>query len=339
MDIIKKNLVFSIVCFVCILLFLAGSVLAFLEFGQVAAARETIEKSERRIRNLETATPAPSKDNVRASERNIAALETRLDEIREDLERGAIIETSEDGIGVMAAINQFVANYQNRAASHVSDGGEAAPIDLPSDFAFGFEQYRDKSPMLDDQGAVRVLDKQRQVISYLMDRLFESDPQSIVKVEREVLEIAAPKPEGERRRRRRGQEAVESAFKIDPATSARVEGAIDTLAFSITYEGYTASLRKFLNSLSNFDLPIVVRSIEVKRVAGESSVDSRAAATSTEQFTTDFDSLDDEAPEVEFEAQEPVISEVLSTFTIVLEFIEIVLDEDAPESEEEYTDE
>jgi hypothetical protein len=44
-----------------------------------------------------------------------------------------------------------------------------------------------------------------------------------------------------------------------------VPGAINTLAFGLTFTGYTDSLRELLNNLAKFDLPFVVRSIEVER--------------------------------------------------------------------------
>ena len=48
-------------------------------------------------------------------------------------------------------------------------------------------------------------------------------------------------------------------------------GAIDTLAFGLTFTGYTDSLRGLLNDLAKFDLPIVVRSIKVERPSGSST--------------------------------------------------------------------
>ena len=102
-------------------------------------------------------------------------------------------------------------------------------------------------------------------------------------------------------------------------------GAIDTLAFGLTFTGYTDSLRGLLNDLAKFDLPIVVRSIEVERPSGSRTTTKVPANNNLDAFFGVFDggsNPEEGAPE---EAQKPVISENISTFTVVLEFIEIVL--------------
>ena len=113
------------------------------------------------------------------------------------------------------------------------------------------------------------------------------------------------------------------SFQIKDAISARVPGAIDTLAFQLSFTGYTDSLRIFLNNLAKFDLPIVVRSVDVQRPnKSKSTTDAITGNNLDSIFGAFAASNDDEAPE---EAQKPVISENISTFTVVLEFIEIVL--------------
>jgi hypothetical protein len=94
----------------------------------------------------------------------------------------------------------------------------------------------------------------------------------------------------------------------------------------LSFTGYTDSLRSFLNNLARFDLPIVVRSIDIKR---QGEIKNTTASTNSNNLDSIFGAFggsdDEEAPK---EAQKPVISENLSTFTVVLEFIEIVLPTD-----------
>ena len=114
-------------------------------------------------------------------------------------------------------------------------------------------------------------------------------------------------------------------FSIHPAITAKVPGAINTLAFRLAFTGYTDSLRRLLNDLAKFDLPIVVRSIEVDRPSGISTTTKVPSNNDLDSFFGVFDggsSSDVEDPE---EAQKPVISENISIFTVVLEFIEIAL--------------
>jgi len=313
MGFIKKNLTFTIIVVVCILAFAAGVYLAFTESGKIDQAKQNITKAESLLNKMRFADPAPTQKNVEASAENVSKLEAELRGIREDLERGARITTSTDGIGVMAGIQQFISEYQREATAHTDKGGEPVEIIVPDDFAFGFEQYLDEARMLDDEDLILVLDKQRQILSYLLDKLYGAEPESIVSVEREVLELKAE-----------GNGSVKG-FIINPAITAKVPGAIDTLAFGLTFTGYTDSLRGLLNDLAKFDLPIVVRSIEVERPSGSRTTEEVPANNNLDAFFGVFDGGSNSEVEAPEEAQKPVISENISTFTVVLEFIEIVL--------------
>jgi hypothetical protein len=211
----------------------------------------------------------------------------------------------------MAGIQQFISNHQREAAAQTDKDGEPVQIIVPVDFAFGFEQYLNEATMLDDEDLIPVLDKQRQIISYLLNKLYDAEPESIISVEREVLELAPTS-------RTKG-------FSINPAITAKVPGAINTLAFGLTFTGYTDSLRKLLNNLAKFDLPIVVRSIEVERPSGSRTTVEMPANDNLDAFFGVFDGGSNSEVKVPETAQKPVISENISTFTVVLEFIEIVL--------------
>ena len=313
MGFIKKNLTFTIIVVVCILAFAAGAYLALAESGKIDQAKQNISSAESQLNNMRFADPAPTQENVEASAKNVAELEAELREIRGDLEQGARMSASTDGIGVMAGIQQFISEYQREAAALTDKGGEPLEIIVPDDFAFGFEQYIDEARMLEDEDLIPVLDKQRQILSYLLDKLYGAKPESIVSVEREVLELKA---EGT---------SSTKGFAINPAITARVPGAIDTLAFGLTFTGYTDSLRGLLNDLAKFDLPIVVRSIEVERPSGSLTTAKVPANNNLDAFFGVFDGGSNTKVEAPEEAQKPVISENISTFTVVLEFIEIVL--------------
>jgi hypothetical protein len=313
MSLLKKNLAFTAIVVVCVLVFAAGAYLAFSQSKSIEKATQQIRTAKLQLDNVRNANPAPTEANVEASRQNVVELSDALKEIRADLQRGARLTTTSDGISVMAGIQQYISEYQQKASSHVQENGEPSPISVPNDFAFGFEQYITKATPLDDADRSAVLDKQRQILSYLLDKLFAADPESIVSVKREALERPA------------AEKSNDKNFKISPAVSARVPGAIDTLAFSLAFTGYTDSLREFLNNLAKFDLPIVVRSIEVERPSG--SATTAPAPTNNNSLDAIFGAMGGgtNEPEETQEAQKPVISENISTFTVVLEFIEIVL--------------
>jgi len=320
MGLIKKNLTFTIVVVVCLLAFGAGAYLAFAESGKIDQAKQKITSAQTQLNNMRYADPAPSEPNVKASKENVRQLVAKLSAIREDLERGARMTTSTDGIGVMASIQQYISEYRRKASEHTGENDTESPIILPKDFGFGFEQYVNVATPLVDPAQNKVLDKQRQILSYLLNKLYDANPESIVSVKREVLEQQAAANNSDK------------GFSINSAISARVPGAIDTLAFSLTFTGYTNSLRNFLNNLTKFDLPIVVRSVEVKRPSGQST--TGAPAKNGKNLDAIFGVFGGSSASVEAvpeTAQKPVISEITSTFTVVLEFIEIVLPADAAE--------
>lgn len=338
MGLLKKNPIFSLVVLVCALAFAAGAYLAFAEAGKVSQLEQSVRSAKSQLSNVLNADPAPTEANIEASTANVLELTSQLEAIRTDLEQGSRLKTFTDGIQVMASVQQFISDYQNKAEANVNEEGEAAAITLPEDFAFGFEQYIDEATIPDDPTVIPVLDQQRQILGYLLDQLFSANPHSIVSVRREVLENKPTTGEaGRDRNRERGERGERGAgFQVNPAISARVPGAIETLGFSLTFTGYTDSLRALLNRLSNFDLPIVVRSIEVDR-AETRAVRERPARNANNlddifgAFGGDSSPAATEASQEVKEAQKPVIAENVSSFTVILEFIEIILPEEARE--------
>jgi len=319
MGFLKKNLAFTVVIVVCLLAFAAGAYLAFAESSKIDQAKQKITTAESQLNNMRFADPAPTDENVAASDENVAQLIAELKKIREDLERGSRMTTSTDGVGVMAGIQQYISEYQRKAAAYTDEDGDPAAIAVPNDFAFGFEQYLDEATMLDDPKLIPVLDKQRQILGYLLNKLYEAEPESIVSVQREVLENKAE------------ADSSGKGFTINPAISARVPGAVDTLAFGLSFTGYTDSLRKLLNELAKFDLPIVVRSIEVKRPSGVNAIIAAPQNNNLDAIFGVFGGGSDSVEQAPEEAQKPIISEITSTFTVVLEFIEIVLPAESAE--------
>lgn len=320
MSFLKKNLLLCIVAAVCVAAFLAGVYMALAEYRAIKDARRSLASAESQLSSLHNADPVPTEENLAAAEKNLAELQAALADIREDLRSDSEMSTSKDGVSVMAGIQQYISKFQKQTAAHKNEFGEAAPIETPDNFAFGFGQYIDEASVPADGPRASLLDKQRQILNYLITQLIQAGPQSIDKVLREILEAQ----EGD---------SGKNAFTINPAISARVPGAIDTMAFSITFSGYTDSLREFLNSLASFEWPIVVRSIEVTRPSGSETVVAPPrrdnAANIFDLFAEDDASAgtEDSSPETGLTAEEqkPVIEENISQFTVILEFIEVIL--------------
>lgn len=314
MSFLKKNLLFCVTILVCLAACIAGAFLAYSQYGDVKKARSNLNNVEAQLSSLLNRDPAPSEANQAAAEENLEQLITSLAKIRDDLQPEAALQISKDGVSVIAGIQQYISRYQRETARHKNKEGDPAQIKTPNNFAFGFEQYISEAPVPEDAARVAILDKQRQILSYLMQQLIGADPQSIDSVQREVFEV--------------GREGDKRGFAIAPSVSARVPGAIETVAFSLTFSGYTNSLREFLNRLAGFDLPIVVRSIQVTRPSGSETVAAPRPRPAAQNIFDLFGGETAQPTRQEqpvTEAQKPVIEENISKFTVILEFIEVVL--------------
>ncbi len=297
MGLIRKNPFFFAALAAAVVIF-AGGLLLFLraEAARARAAGE-LELLHGRIAGLLGAAPAPMSPNLEAARANVRELRRQLLLTRADLQRGARMETISDGVRLMAAIQEHIATYRRRLE-------EVDPvIEAPETFAFGFPRYaRESSPP--PEHFIPVLDRQRRILAYLVDRLILSGPEQITRVRRETVELE--------------EDGSGPGFRIAPEISARVPGVVDTLAFEVGFTGYTEVLRRFLTELAAFDRPVVVRRVEVRRPRAVAARPDRVDIFSI------FDAGSDagEAPE-RTRAQRPVIDENLSEFTVTLEFIEL----------------
>lgn len=309
MSFLKKNLLFCIVVAICLVVFVGGAYLAFSASTGVEKSKRSLNDAQSRLASLLNSDPALTDDNVAAAEQNVSELSEALAGIREDLQRGAALTTSTDGVSVIAGIQQYIARFQKSAANHTRESGDKLPISIPKDFAFGFKEYLKVATPPDDPAIASQLDKQRQILSYMISRLMAADPQSISSVEREIIESDEKK----------------NTFSIDESISARVPGAIDTMAFRLTFSGYTDTLRDFLNTLARFEMPIVVRSIEVKRPSGKETVVAAPRRNADNVFDLFGGGNTGTSKEEKPDGPKPVIEDNISQFTVTLEFIEVVL--------------
>jgi hypothetical protein len=324
MGLFKKNPGFCTFCVVAVLVFAAGATLVVMESDKLSKSMRQVASVDSQLNGLLVANPTPTAENVQAAQQNAAELSAKLLSIRQNLQRGSRLTISNDGTRVMSSVQKYISNCRRQVATHVNAAEVAAPIQIPQDFAFGFEEYLKTTNISEDSSIVPQLDKQRQVLSYILNQLIAADPAGIQAVERELMV---------------GADSKMSGFQINPSISARVPGAIDTLAFRVTFTGYTPTLRKFLNNLAQFDLPIVVRSVAVDRPAtnAKAAKSKQSKASNIDDIFSVFGGSSAPAEAASVEAgsdanQIPVISETESSFTVTLEFIEIILPSNSEEN-------
>ncbi len=316
MEFFKKHPLFltSILSFA--LVFLIGLVFTILSFIDLIKVNNDVDKTEKNFLQIIEGTPSYTSENVVASDLNVLALTEKLEAMRSELERGAEAQASIDGVNVTAGIQQYISKFKRLAGSKADDDGSPI-IEIPDGFAFGFDRFSLETKVPESPEEILLLDKQRDILDFLMTELFDTNPKGILEVKRESAKYISD-TEGEE------YSSDPSIFKISSSVTSRVEGAIKTIPFQISFSGKTNSLREYLNRLANFDRPIVVRSINVSRP--NESVKTKFKDQRNDKIAAIFgDKVKDINKD---QRKDPVVTENVSEFTLTLEYIEIVLQEE-----------
>ena len=171
MGLFKKNPAFCVFCVVAVLVFAVGAALVVMESGKLSKSKQRVASADSQINALLAANPAPTPANVQAAQQNAEALSAKLLSIRENLQRGSRLAISNDGTRVMSGLQKYISNYRREVASHKNAAEVSAPIQIPADFAFGFEEYLKTTNISEDSSIVPQLNKQRQLLSYILDQL------------------------------------------------------------------------------------------------------------------------------------------------------------------------
>ena len=321
MELFKKHILFFSGISVCILALITGLVYSVLASLDLSKASKSFNRTERNLKRMLVASPSPVNDNVIASDLNVLKLKEKLQLIRDELERGEEVKASVDGVRVAAGIQQYISKYTAFARSHETKYGPS-PIEIPQDFAFGFDRFKLESKVPEDSKEIAMLDKQRDILDFLMGELYSSHPKAILAVKRQSAKQSDSDFDE--------YYGDSSIFNIAQSVTSKVEGAIDTIPFEISFSGKTNTLRDFLNRLAEFNRPIVVRSINVSRP--DESIKRKLYAETEE----DLEYLTSEEIEKlkEEEKRDPVVTENISEFTLTLEYIEIILPEDLSQEQD-----
>lgn len=321
MELFKKHILFFSGISICTIALIAGLVFSVLAALDLSKKSKSFDRTERNLKRMLVASPSPVDENVIASDLNVLKLSEKLESIREELERGLEAEASIDGVRVAAGIQQYISKFTTLAKSHESEYGPS-PIEIPEDFAFGFDRFKLESKVPDDPKEIAMLDKQRDILDFLISELFATHPKGILAIKRQTAKQSDDNDFDD-------YYGDSSIFNIGSSVTSKVEGAIDTIAFEISFSGKTNTLRGFLNRLAEFERPIVVRSINVSRP--NETIKRRLNETDV-----DLESLTSEELEKlkEEEKRDPIVTENISDFTLTLEYIEIVLPKNQSQEED-----
>mgnify|MGYP006277304139 CR=1 FL=1 len=315
--------------------FLVGTLLLFLWRGSVEEAERAEGEAERARARLEAVLAGsllgegeaairvtPTREHRVFLEERVAQLRITLQDLRDRLRvrDPTWLADPADELSFLPKVREFV--EAQRAAA------EKAGTAVAPDEAFGFAAFA-TAAATPPPDQLPLLDRQRQVLAYLLAQLLAASPTRIVAVQREAVGIGA---QGDRSAGSRGSGADTFVRTAWPGRGEEVPG--DTLFFRVVFEGKTATLRTFLEELARFALPVVVRSVEVAPVTGPA--DSRgngpaeAPAPPSSAATPAWDTLFGGSPPAAPEepggrgahAPAPLLADNESRFTVLLLWIE-----------------
>jgi len=268
-------------------------------------SRQAMQRAEARLNirkrdwgALQRVAPKPTPAVGQAIAADVAKAEQILAGMRTTLRGGPAAGALRQAVIPTLRTDAFfaLANYVQamRAAARVNGVAVAA------DERFGFKAYVNEGPAVEQIPAVI---RQSRILHHALTTLFAAQPLRLVAV------LRAMPVDGKLAAQHR-TEGEKDGFALAPRLTVQRPGHIDTLGFQIEFTGETAVLRTWLNALAAFDLPLVVRSIEVQPVSGSPVI----PAQTTAKRVTGPNGND---------LLVPLVSPVASNFKVTFEYIEL----------------
>lgn len=336
----KQHPKLSALFILCVLGFVAQIVMIMMSRSEIEASEKKYKRQLRERETILALSPAPTQQNLELTEANIRELHDQLQRLEASINEGTqadfamdIPRTSSD---MLFEIQAMIQGFHNEATKEVitdkATGSERPLIRIDEKFNFGFSEFIEAGRGPENEYIQRV-HIQRKVIEFLLFKLFEAKPDSIIDLQRDHVTVPS-ETQTPVANTGRGRSTVPAAsqppkgtFVIPPLVSARIPGVIQTYAFKIVFTGYTESLRNFLTSLQEFEgRPLVVRSVEVKPTASATAAKPAATKNDASSIFALFDPGGNQPANtqaVEVAARTPVVENNLSEFTVILELIEV----------------
>lgn len=345
MKFFKENPIFCIVLIVLLLAIAGGGYLSYSVFEKSRHHATSEGSAEAGLKRALALKPSPTQANLDAAKANLESLKEALRHQVETTKGTDPALISEDaptqGNQLLFQLDAYREELTREAArtipinvneKSVAEGNIRNPgVKLPERFTFGFSRYLNsgKPP---SNAEVPYLFLQKEILNYILSELLETRPIEIRSVQRESVAAAAAAPRVTARRgAQAGQDnapAIADEFAKVKET-AYVKDVVDTIGFRVVFTGYTENLRLFMKTLEEFQLPLVVRSVAVKpleasvRTPGQSQ--RRGGATSLDSIFGIASGTEAPSAAQAKSAQEPVVAENISEFTVVIEYITVTL--------------
>ncbi|MCX6942980.1 MAG: Amuc_1100 family pilus-like protein [Verrucomicrobia bacterium] len=359
----RKNPLFAAALTLCALLVLGEGWFIYDRFAASRAAAKKLVQRESELMAMKDLAPVPTRPVATAIEadlaraqRAVAAMQAELKGRGPAAERLATAKLPAARTEAYFDLATFVEKTRELAKKNdVEIRPEAA--------RFGFALYTNEGPKEDRIASVF---HQRQVIQYIVESLIEARPRAIFSVQRERAlnksekealvaaqmaaaatggVLGAPPPESAPGSGSPAEPESPDIFAVDPRVSARSIGYIDTTPVRIVFTGQTGVLRAFLNKLASFELPVLVREVEVDRANAEETAAAAPVTTAPEEGAIPEDASVTAPASVVLKAKPkvaavtvkagvpaapkrpaaaPMVSKPLSKFIVTVEYLNLV---------------
>lgn len=296
--------------------------LVFSQRSQTARLASEIEQKQQDLQAFARQNPFPSQENVALVEADRTQAEKTRGEIQTILRSGgeAAQRLAAASVPASSTDSYFdIANYVER----IREAAQEAGVALPAENRLGFASYASTGA---ERELIEPVFRQRQYADYLMGVVLAAKPREFLSLQRERPLTAAQRRQMAEGQSVGGGQSGSGAeggdyFAIDPRTSARVPGFVDTIPFRFAFVGTTGALRSVLNQLAQFELPVVVRSVEVEplnRTGGQTPAPRPAANNPFALFGGEV------SPPAAAEAERPLVEQTDSRFIVTVEFVSLV---------------
>lgn len=350
----KNHPIFTAVFALLLAVFVAGGVYDGILLKENAAAQKGEFKARK---SYETALENdPTQKAIDDAEANLVALRKHLDLLDKDLSRDNTKVLTPCPAKAGFELLELLVQKKNQWTSMAQENG----IAIPDNFSFSFGRYLADGAKPPVDAAVPAIWRQASIFENILMKLYSSKPKdsdmSIVLVQREVLpeetDAQAVSTTGRRSGRYTRNVNASETFEVPQYITARKKGSISALGYKIVFTGHTDAMRNFLNKLNSYDLMLVVRSVEVKPFVGTAlkvksaeatlpSLEDEAALAAAFEASDDNAAAADATPEVAAPVKDPVVTENVSEFTFIIEYVEVDKAQvaEAPKSGDEQAEE
>jgi hypothetical protein len=304
----------------------------------VRVAEQKLVRVRAQIQAVADAAPAPSRETAALIEADLKRAQSALATMQSELRgRGPaaarLIATKPPAMRTDAFFDLATFISKSRALAQ-----KQGVLIGPGAAHFGFSLYANEGP---ETALIEPVFRQRLVANYIVDALLAARPRALLAVQRE-----RPLHADERKARHEALAAADPAaappaplessttlspdyFDLDARLSAQAPGLVEVSGFRLIFTGQTAALRALLNQLASFELPIIVRSVEVEPAAGEDIVAAPAedAAAAPSQPAAPAVSIVLSAPVAKAAKPvatiAPLVAKSISKFTVTVEYVEL----------------